>query len=224
MELNAFLTDKGYSCIGAKASVALGQMRGMVVPHMACPAHDCMVLEFLYSLVDDYRKVAATTTLTWYSAAVVFQQPAIKSEAEFDKLLWQRLQALADLDAQRYAYDSRVEADPGSPLFSFSLKEEAFFIIGLHPASSRLARRFRYATLVFNLHTQFEKLRMHNRYEPLKRAIRKREKKFSGSLNPMLNDFGEQSEVYQYSGMQHGKEWSCPLTINHGKYKHHSTP
>ena len=46
------------------------------------------------------------------------------------------------LDAENYNYDDRVEADPSSAKFSFSIKEEAFYIIGLHAASSRQARQF----------------------------------------------------------------------------------
>ena len=223
-ELYTFIEEKGYPCIGAKASVALDQMKGLVVPHMACPAHDHLILNFLYSFVDSYRADTAHSYLTYYSAAVVFQQPVLMQETMFDTLLWQRLQALANLDAEHYAYDTRVEADPDSPNFSFSLKEEAFLIIGLHPGASREARRFKYPALIFNLHEQFDKLRKLNRYETMKKTIRRRDKELSGASNPMLSDFGSSSEVYQYSGRRYDKDWRCPLTINHGKPQHHSTP
>ena len=96
--------------------------------------------------------------------------------------------------------------------YSFSLKEEAFFILGLHPASSRRSRQFKYPALIFNPHAEFEKLRKSDRYTKMKEVVRKRDVEYSGSINPMLADFGEASEVYQYSGMQYNAEWTCPIT------------
>lgn len=37
---------------------------------------------------------------------------------------------------------------------------------------------------------------------------------YSGSINPMLEDFGTSSEVYQYSGRKYDAEWRCPLKFN----------
>jgi FPC/CPF motif-containing protein YcgG len=137
------------------------------------------------------------------------------NEEMFDGLLWQRLQALQMLDAQHYNYDKRVDADPSSAKFSFSIKEEAFYIVGLHPASSRLARQFSYPTLVFNPHNQFEHLKETTKYDMMKNAVRKRDVALSGSVNPMLQDFGETSEVFQYSGRKYDESWQCPLKIMH---------
>ena len=138
----------------------------------------------------------------------------------FDELLWQRLQALEILDAENYSYDNRVESDPSSSSFSFSIKEEAFYIIGLHPASSRQARQFKYPALVFNPHAQFEQLRSTTKYEVMKNTVRKRDIALSGSVNPMLQDFGESSEVFQYSGRKYDETWQCPLKITHAETKH----
>jgi FPC/CPF motif-containing protein YcgG len=112
--------------------------------------------------------------------------------------------------------------DVSSPQFSFSLCSEAFYIIGLHPASNRKARQFSHPALVFNPHAQFELLRHGMKYEPMKLAVRKRDTSYSGSVNPMLQDFGTQSEVSQYSGRIYDKGWSCPLKINHGLHERYS--
>jgi hypothetical protein len=42
--------------------------------------------------------------------------------------------------------------------------------------------------------------------------VRKRDIAYSGSINPMLNDFGNASEVYQYSGKQYTSDWVCPFS------------
>lgn len=210
-EYLAFLAAKEFPCIAAKAALAKQQLKCMAAGHMACPKDDSDMLQFLYNFVDEYR----LSKDMYHSAAIIFSGPTMYSEAMFDALLWQRLQALHQLDAENYTYDSRVEKDTASAKFSFSIKEEAFYIIGLHPASSRRARQFKYPALVFNPHNQFEHLKTNGKYDSMKTAVRKRDVALSGSVNPMLQDFGESSEVYQYSGRKYDESWKCPLQINH---------
>lgn len=207
----AFINDKAFPCIGAKASMAKLQAQSMVAGHMACPAHDKAILDFLYDFIDEVRG----SDDNFHSAAIIFNSPVNMDEDTFEMLLWQRLQSLSKMDAERYAYDTRVSPDPASPDFSFSLKSEAFFIIGMHPASSRKARRFDYPTLVFNLHAQFERLKETSKYENMQQAIRKKDVLFSGSVNPMLTDHGRSSEIMQYSGRHYKDGFECPLKIFH---------
>jgi FPC/CPF motif-containing protein YcgG len=196
--------------VAAKAALTRDQMHIFVAGHLACPKDDRDILDFIYKFVDQYR--AADND--FHTACIIFPETHPINEETFDGLLWSRLQALSDLDAQDYPYDMRVDADPSSPQFSFSLKEEAFFIIGLFPGSSRDARRFRYPVIVFNPHAQFEELRSLKRYDKMKNIVRKRDVALSGSINPMLQDFGNDSEVYQYSGMRYDKNWECPYKFN----------
>lgn len=98
-----------------------------------------------------------------------------------------------------------------------------FFIIALHPGSSRPLRRFTYAALVFNPHMQFEELRETGKYNNMKYAVRKRDLAYSGSINPMLTDFGDASEIYQYSGRKYDNTWQCPLKINHAPIEHNTS-
>ena len=207
------LTGADFPCVGARASIQKSQARYMVAEHIACNNDDSDILAFLYDFVDEYRQ----STDCFYSASIIFQQPEIMSEEEFDKFLWKRLQSLSDLDSCNYRYDPRVSSDPQSPDFSFSLKEEALFIIGLHATSNRLSRQFKYPVLVFNPHAQFEKLKMTDAYKKLQHIIRKRDTDYSGSVNPMLTDFSMGLEVNQYSGRHYESSWQCPLKINHAK-------
>jgi FPC/CPF motif-containing protein YcgG len=217
-EYLSYLDNKDFPCIAAKAALAKQHINCMVVDHMACPKDDYAILQFLYRFIDEYRNADDF----FHSAAIIFKEPVAVTEPLFDQLLWQRLQSLTNMDAQQYTFDKRVSGDPASPQFSFSLKEEALFIIGLHPASSREARRFAYPTLAFNPHAQFEQLRQDNRYNKIKKIVRKRDTAYSGSVNPMLADFGEASEVYQYSGINYNNNWQCPLKINHATTGDHS--
>ncbi len=210
--LTAFLTDKSFPCVAARAAVAKQQLQCFTAGHMACPKDDKAILQFLYDFISSFR----SATHPFHSAAAIFQAPGDATEQAFDALMWQRLQAISDLDAEHFTYDKRVNANASAPDFSFSLMEEAFFIIGLHPNSSRPARRFSYPALIFNPHAQFEQLKAANQYSKMKLIVRRRDTAYSGSVNPMLQDFGEASEVMQYSGMQYDRNWQCPLKIHHG--------
>ncbi|MEO6219635.1 MAG: guanitoxin biosynthesis heme-dependent pre-guanitoxin N-hydroxylase GntA [Ginsengibacter sp.] len=215
-----YIDNKDFACIAAKAALAKQQLQCLVVDSMACPKDDTDILKFLYKFIDCYQN----SKELYHSAAVIFKEPLFNSEEMFEKLMWQRLQAISDMDSIEYNYDSRVDHDPASPNFSFSVKKESLFIIGLHPASSRLLRRFKYPALVFNPHMQFEELKDKGKYKKMKDTVRKRDIAFSGSVNPMLTDFGEASEVYQYSGRQYNTAWQCPLKINHAANENNTTP
>lgn len=206
-----FINTKEFPCVAAKTALTWNQIHCLVVDHMACPKDDAAILDFLYEFVDGYRQADKL----YHSAAVIFRGPTEPNEAMFEELFWQRMQALANLDAQRYGYDKRVVADPASPEFSFSLKEEAFFVVGLHPGSSRAARQFQHPTLVFNAHDQFEKIRQNGKYDNLRDTIRTRDVAYSGSVNPMLQNFGQASEVYQYTGKVYDDAWKCPFLSPH---------
>ena len=88
---------------------------------------------------------------------------------------------------------------------------KAFYMVGMHPNSSRKSRQAPYPAIAFNLHLQFEKLREKGRYEQVKHRIRDRDIELQGNMNPMLQDFHEGSEARQYSGRKVGEEWKCPF-------------
>ena len=131
------------------------------------------------------------------------------TEEEFEETLWQQLQYLHEEDDAEW--DKEVSRDPESKNFSFSLGGRAFYIVGLHPNSSRKARQAPYPAIAFNLHWQFEKLREMNTYHTVRDKIRERDIELQGEINPMLEDFGERSEARQYSGRKVGEDWKCPF-------------
>src|SRR5690606_5656432 len=131
-----------------------------------------------------------------YSFLAVFKGRQNYSETEFEQLLWQQLQYLHEAD--EYPWDGEVAKDPESPEFSFSLGGKAFYMVGMHPNSSRKSRQAPYPAIAFNLHLQFEKLREKKRYEKVKQKIRERDIALQGDINPMLQDFHEASEARQY--------------------------
>lgn len=131
------------------------------------------------------------------------------SEEQFEQILWKQLQFLHEVDDTDW--DPAVSKDPDHKNFSFSLGGKAFYMVGLHPNSSRKARQTPYPAIAFNLHWQFEKLREMGSYTTVRDKIRERDIDLQGNINPMLEDFGENSETKQYSGRKVGEEWKCPF-------------
>jgi len=193
-----------YPCLGARSVFRRDQARVVVLDDMTDS--------------EGLRKLSAALTAfgsevqpedQFASLIAVFRAPVPESEEEFEECLWSVLQFLADLDRQEWA--EGVSADPTNPHFSFSHAGTAFFVVGLHPLASRVARRAPLPTLVFNLHEQFEALRESDRFEGMRDTIRRRDEALNGTVNPMVDDHGESSEARQYSGREVEPDWVAPL-------------
>jgi FPC/CPF motif-containing protein YcgG len=143
---------------------------------------------------------------------VALFEPADLEEQEFERRLWQQLQAMHEVDSARgFAWDPTVGEDPNRADFSFSTGGRAYFVVGLHLRASRLARRAPMPCLVFNFHEQFEALKASGKYQTMQQAIRARDLGLQGSVNPVLSRFGESSEARQYSGRAVEDGWKCPF-------------
>lgn len=208
-----FVGSDAFPCVGARAALSRGVLDVHEAGRLGHAAGDA-------GLLDRLRAFAAaleaedTDATALRSFVVVFDGPCDTDEARFEALLWAQLQRLHDLDRRRGArWAADVSADPRAPDFSLSLGGHPFFVIGLHPGASRLARRFAWPTLVFNSHRQFQRLRADGRFERMQAATRARDVALQGSINPNLADFGTVSEARQYSGRPVGADWACPLRV-----------
>ncbi len=203
-----FVNARDFPCVGAKSALARGTLKIVLAHDIRSGWNDVAIHDTLLQWSDEYRR--DPTGLR--SLAIVFEGPAELTEAEFEGHMWHRIQSLADKDAWRgQKYDPRVSPDPDNPHFSLSFGGEAFFVVGLHPHSSRPARRFDRPVMVFNLHHQFEQLRDQGRYERMREKIIARDVALAGTVNPMLKRHGEGSEAAQYSGRQVADDWQCPF-------------
>lgn len=167
------------------------------------------------SLLTDLKAYVAdveTDSMKFQTFIATFEDSHFETEKQFEDVLWNLLQALHNIDT--HPWDETTNPDPSSPKFSYSLLGTSFYIVGMHPNSSRWARSSPVPMIVFNLHSQFELLREAGRYQRVKKIIRRRDKAYQGSINPMLEDFGTNSEARQYSGRAVEKDWKCPF-----KYK-----
>jgi FPC/CPF motif-containing protein YcgG len=208
----AFVADPAFPCLGAKAALNSGSQILRVYHELGakeCATELARDLEaFIFS---DVRPTNAFGTFV-----AMFREPRALAEKQFEELLWLTLQQLHQIDVVRHAWSGRVSADGGDARFAFSFASEPLYVVGLHDGSSRRARRFPWPTLVFNPHEQFERLREEGNWTKMQQTIRRRDIALQGSTNPMLSDFGEQSEARQYSGRAVDADWSPPFKVSGG--------
>ena len=189
----AHVLSAQFPCVGAKSAVQQGSYRIGQYGEMGSAEATAGLAFDLYHFLEEVPSLDGNFS----TFVATFSDPIIQSEADFERLLWEQLQRLHQRDAPLHAWDPEVSSDPEDPHFSFSFAEHGFFIVGMHPAASRFARRFAWPTLVFNLHHQFEALRTEGKFERMQSMIRKRDLALQGSINGNLNDFGERSDARQ---------------------------
>ena len=199
------ITASKFPCVGAKAAWNAGSYVIKTYGRLGSLSTSTLLAAQLL----DFTRSAMARKGRLATFVAIFHQPAAPSEKEFEKLLWLQLQRLEEISARSYGWDQSVASDPTHPRFSFSFGGQAFYVVGLHRKSSRVARRFPWPALVFNPHAQFEKLRRNGKWRRMRSVIRERDLALQGSINPMLADFGEISEARQYSGRLVDKSWEA---------------
>ncbi|MEY9872149.1 FPC/CPF motif-containing protein YcgG [Streptacidiphilus sp. MAP12-33] len=199
-----------YPCVVGRGLLRRGDYRFGVYPALGTEAAARAVAADLWQFVQDFP----IRSETFASFVAGHDGPACPTEDEFEELLWRHLQLLHDLDREHHEWNGKVGADPNSKGFSFSFAGRPFFIVGMHPGSSRLARRPERPTLVFNAHEQFDILRENGLMPRVTRTIRSRDLKLQGTLNPALALFdGDHPETVMYSGRLPEQGWTCPVHI-----------
>ena len=202
--LETMVLHPDYPCLGARSVFNRDRATVEALGEMATEAATARLYDALRAFGRDTDQGAGFASLV-----AVFPDTTIDDEAHFESLLWRQLEQLHEVDHQRW--NPQVSDDPGNPHFAFSVAGTAYFVVGLHPAASRIARRTPLPTLVFNLHQQFEELRASGRFPRMRDKIRERDMNLQGTVNPMVADHGQDSEARQYSGRQVGPGWTAPF-------------
>ena len=215
----ALALNPQFSCIGARSALRRGAYRFGLYPALGCPRSAAGLARDLFAFVQETPTFVGE--LSTYLAS--FERPVIADEESFESYLWSTLQYLHDADAPHHLWNDSVSSDAADPHFSFSFANTAFFVVGLHAASSRASRRFAWPTLAFNPHAQFERLKSEGTYERFQTVIRSAERTLQGDVNPMLSAFGDRSEAAQYSGRKVDDDWRCPFHAR-GDAEHEETP
>jgi FPC/CPF motif-containing protein YcgG len=202
-KFRAFIGRCVYPCLGAKAALNTGTYELECYAELGHERASAHLASDLHRFIDSPLRQRSD----FATFAAIFRGPIEMTELEFEQRLWQTLQQLNRIDGEKFDWDPTVGREPERANFAFSFGGHAFYIVGMHRRSSRLARRFPLPALMFNAHEQFRKLRLEGKWERMKASIRKRDAAWQGECNPMLDDFGERSEARQYSGRAVEESW-----------------
>ncbi|MGO4911157.1 guanitoxin biosynthesis heme-dependent pre-guanitoxin N-hydroxylase GntA [Leeuwenhoekiella sp. W20_SRS_FM14] len=203
--LEDFIVESDHPCVMAQTVFKTKAVSHFKFDNIENPSNDHIILHRLKRYIDAYD----FNSKKFQTFIIEFTDDYCKTEIEFETDLWNFLGRLKKHD--KHKWDPAVSADVTDANFSYSILGKAFYIIGMHPNSSRNARKTKNVTLVFNLHHQFEILRNMGVYGNVRDRIRKRDLEKNGSINPMLADFGNSSEALQYSGRHVTEKWKCPF-------------
>jgi uncharacterized protein len=196
-----------YPCVMARSAFIRGTYHVRTYAQLGATDNAASLCHDLYAFSADFPAPVDGAV----SFIACFGGPSEPDEQSFEQALWRQLQAVHEVDRTRFKWAADVDSAPQSSEFSFSVGARAFFLIGMHPAASRTARRTPMPMVVFNLHEQFVELRANGKFDGVRDKIQRRDKQLQGTINPMSADFGARSEAAQYSGRNVGPEWVCPF-------------
>lgn len=206
--ISSLLQQKNYPCIAAVQSFL---KKDYIVGNYKNFGDGTHSYELGLALLD-FKKKQQSSKSPFMSFWAVFEDEREMDEAEFETRLWRELSFLTSHEEFTASWDPHFSKNPEDKNFCFSLDGSAYYVLGLHPHSSRLARRFPYPALIFNLYDQFRALMNDNNdFAKMVNINRRREELFQGNLNPMVEKYGETWESIQFSGRENPPEWKCPF-------------
>ncbi len=208
-----FILQQGFPCAGARTALNKKQITVRLFSSLTDERENPDILDQIYRFIEQFD----IRQHMFSSLVLAFDTPDDCSEREYEKMLWNKLQQLHDIDIALHSWDDSVSYNPEKPDFGYSLGGKAFFVICLNPASKRKSRRFHSPAIVLNLHQQFEQLRDEGKFEAFRDHIRKKDAEFNGKPNPMLKNHGTDSEARQYSGRLLEGNWQCPFNFRKDK-------
>lgn len=206
-EITDFVNQRDYPCVAARTAVKKDDYRIGVYGDLGTGRFARELAQDLLHFKHEY----AGSHSAFLSFIATFEGAAFTSEADFETALWQELSFVSAVPEYEAPWDENFSDNPEDQNFCFSFGGDAFFVVGLHAKSSRLARRFSTPTLIFNLYAQFEQLDEETEFYPMVRTNRKKDIAFQGSVNPMVEKYAEKWEAIQFSGKENPPEWKCPF-------------
>ncbi|WP_413586992.1 guanitoxin biosynthesis heme-dependent pre-guanitoxin N-hydroxylase GntA [Bdellovibrio sp. HCB274] len=206
-DISALVSKKNYPCIAALKTLSTGQYHTGVYGTLGSGEHAERLARNLISFRDEQKKTGSLE-LSYFA---VFPDLNEMDEVDFEQRLWRELSFLSQVSSVDQTWDPAFSDNPADKNFCFSLAGSAFFVVGLHANSSRLSRRIKYPTLVFNVYEQFKELDRRNRYQPMIQANRKRDILFQGDVNSMSEKYNDSWESIQFSGKNNPESWVCPF-------------
>lgn len=206
-EIRQMVQQKNYPCVAALKSVRENDFMVGVYDNFGAGEFWKEIRQDIQFFLRRQQETQSTYLTYW----AIFDGANEFSESEFETKMWNELSYLSSEEKKSSDWSSDAVSDPSQPGFCLSIDGKTFFVVGMHRQSSRLGRRFSQPALVFNAIEQFENLERSGEYEPMKRTNRRRDLKFQGSVNPMVEKYGDAWEAIQFSGKENSTDWKCPF-------------
>ncbi len=111
-----FVLRPEFPCLGAKAAFNSDSYALTTYRDLGSEDSTAQLSADLY----DFTASEMRQTSEYATFVAVFGKPFEIDETEFERLLWQQLRKLHQLDAPHFGWDPNVRADPADPHFSFS--------------------------------------------------------------------------------------------------------
>ena len=207
-EIRSFILQENYPCVAAIQSVIRNDY---VIGRYGEFGTDTHWHKLRIDLLN-FLELQSSTQSHYMSFWAVFtaSNETPDNELDFENKLWRELSLLSSEEERAVDWGNINSSDPNDAAFCISLNGVKLFVVGLHPASSRFARRFSHPAMVFNAFSQFEAFE-EGAYAAMVKIIRQNDVKFQGSINPMVLAHGDAWESIQYSGRENPESWKCPF-------------
>ncbi len=205
--INLIFSQKNYPCVAALRSFNKKDYQLKIYDEFGKKYQRPELREDLLA----YKVIYQKTKSPYFTFWAVFKNSGEMNEAQFESRLWSELSSLTSLKTKTFDKDPDFSNNPEDHNFCFSLEGMAFFVVGLHPESSRKARRFPWPALIFNVYEQFRQLDSQGLYHPMIETNRERDFKFQGCVNPMVERHHDAREAIQFSGQVNPDHWKCPF-------------
>ncbi len=210
-EIRSFILQKNYPCVAAIQSVVRNDYVIGTYGQFGTGTHWHRLRTDLLKFLELQRATKSRYMSFWAVFNAPVQTP--DNELHFEKKFWKELSLLSSEEERAGDWGEINSSDPNDPAFCLSLAGVKLFVVGLHPESSRFARRFSCPAMVFNAFSQFEVFEEEGTYAAMVNIIRQNDLRFQGSINPMVLAHGDDWEAIQYSGRENPESWKCPFNF-----------
>ena len=153
-EIRAFILQEDYPCVAAIQAVIRNDQIIATYGEFGSGTHWQQLRVDLRHYIEVQRATQSRYLSFW--AVYTASDHLPNNEGVFEEHLWRELSLLSSEEQRASDWSKDDSSDPNDPAFCLSLDGEKLFVVGLHPQSSRAARRFSYPTMVFNTLSQFE--------------------------------------------------------------------
>ena len=153
-EIRSLILQKYYPCVAAIQSVVRNDYVIGTYGQFGSGTHWHKLRADLLTFLALQRSTQSRYMSFWAVFTPHNQSP--DNEIDFEEKFWRELSLLSSEEERAVDWGKIHSSDPNDPAFCLSLNGEQLFVVGLHPESSRFARRFSRPAMVFNALSQFE--------------------------------------------------------------------